>query len=242
MMCGVNTCLFMLVSGYGLNGKENVVIVELKQWEMEAIVLEKNRARNRARILAGYCWNWPKATRNNTNFHDIEIGDYSISWNLNGGDAFAISDESVHEAGCIHTSQGLEFDYTGVIIGNDMRFENGKVITDYTKRAKTDNSLKGIKTLAKKDKEKAEQVADEIIKNTYRTLMTRGMKGCYVYCTDAALAQYFKKLLKQKNRNKKHGIKTITLFSDSSKRTELYKSSRTIADYPANAFQTNGSI
>ena len=188
----------MLVSGYGLNGKENIVIVELKQWEMEAIVLEKNRARNRARILAGYCWNWPKATRNNTNFHDIEIGDYSISWNLNGGDAFAISDESVHEAGCIHTSQGLEFDYTGVIIGNDMRFENGKVITDYTKRAKTDNSLKGIKTLAKKDKEKADQVADEIIKNTYRTLMTRGMKGCYVYCTDTALAEYLKKLLKQK--------------------------------------------
>ena len=57
---------------------------------------------------------------------------------------------------------------------------------------------KGIKTLAKKDKEKADQVADEIIKNTYRTLMTRGMKGCYVYCTDTALAQYFKKLLKQK--------------------------------------------
>ena len=83
----------MLVSGYGLNGKENVVIVELKQWEMEAIVLEKNRARNRARILAGYCWNWPKATRNNTNFHDIEIGDYSISWNLNGGDAVRIMKE-----------------------------------------------------------------------------------------------------------------------------------------------------
>lgn len=58
--------------------------------------------------------------------------------------------------------------------------------------------LKGIKTLAKKDKEKADRVADEIIKNTYRTLMTRGMKGCYVYCTDVALAQHFKKLLKQK--------------------------------------------
>ena len=72
------------------------------------------------------------------------------------------------------------------------------MITDYTKRAKTDNSLKGIKKLAKKDKEKANQVADEIIKNTYITLMTRGMKGCYVYCTDTALAQYFKKLLKQK--------------------------------------------
>ena len=74
--------------------------------------------RKRANILAIFL----------TNFHDIEIGEYSISWNLNGGDDFAISEESVHEAGCIHTSQGLEFDYTGVIIGDDMRFENGKVI------------------------------------------------------------------------------------------------------------------
>ena len=53
----------------------------------------------------------------------------------------------------------MEFDYTGVIIGDDMRFENGKVITDYTKRAKTDNSLKGVKTLAKKDKEKAAHIS-----------------------------------------------------------------------------------
>ena len=83
-----------------------------------------------------------------------------------------------------------------------MRFENGKVITDYTKRAKTDNSLKGIKTLAKKDKEKADRVADEIIKNTYRTLMTRGMKGCYVYCTDQRLSAYLKRCLgTQKARN-----------------------------------------
>lgn len=190
-------------ANYDLDGIDYDIRICDTPAEMETIVLEKNRARNRARILAGYCWNWPKATRNNTNFHDIEIGNYSISWNLNGGDAFAISEESIHEAGCIHTSQGLEFDYTGVIIGDDMRFENGKVITDYTKRAKTDNSLKGIKTLAKRDKEKADQVADEIIKNTYRTLMTRGMKGCYVYCTDAALAQYFKKLLKQNDKGVK---------------------------------------
>ena len=113
---------------------------------MEAIVLEKNRIRNRARILAGYCWNWPKATRNNTNFHDIKIGDYSISWNLNGGDAFAISEESVHEAGCIHTSQGLEITIIQVLsLAMICDLKTGKVITDYTKRAKTDNSLKGIK-------------------------------------------------------------------------------------------------
>ena len=116
-MCGVN---------YDLDGIDYDIRIRDTPEEMEAIVLEKNRARNRARILAGYCWNWPKATRNNTNFHDIEIGDYSISWNLNGGDAFAISDESVHEAGCIHTSQGLEFDYTGVIIGMICDLKTGK--------------------------------------------------------------------------------------------------------------------
>ena len=91
---------------------------------------------------------------------------------------------------------GLEFDYVGVIIGDDLRYENGKVITDFTKRAKTDQSLKGIKTLFKENPEKAQAVADEIIKNTYRTLMTRGMKGCYVYCTDKKLAVYLRECLK----------------------------------------------
>ena len=79
-----------------------------------------------------------------------------------------------------------------------MRYENDKVITDYTKRAKTDNSLKGIKTMAKENQDKANQVAEEIINNTYRTLMTRGMKGCYVYCTNKALAEYLKEKLDQR--------------------------------------------
>lgn len=163
--------------------------------EVENFVLDKNKLRNRARILAGYCWNWPKETRSDSSYHDIKIGNYGISWNLDDGDAFAVNEESVHEAGCIHTSQGLEFDYVGVIIGDDMRFENGHIITDYNKRAKTDNSLNGIKALAKIDPDKADEIADEIIKNTYRTLMTRGMKGCYVYCTNNELADYLKKRL-----------------------------------------------
>lgn len=185
-------------ANYDLDGIDYDIRICDTPAEMESIVIEKNKQRNRARILAGYCWNWPKATRNNTNYHDIVIGDYGISWNLDSGDAFAINKESIHEAGCIHTSQGLEFDYVGVIIGDDMRYENDKVITDYTKRAKTDNSLKGIKMLAKENQDKANQVAEEIIKNTYRTLMTRGMKGCYVYCTNKALAEYFKEKLNQR--------------------------------------------
>ncbi len=135
--------------------------------------------------------------RKNTEYHDITIGDFGMSWNLEGGDAFAISETSVNEVGCIHTSQGLEFDYVGVIIGDDMRYEDNHIVTDYTKRAKTDQSLKGIKKLSKENPEEANKRADEIIKNTYRTLMTRGMKGCYVYCTNEGMKQYLKERLGQ---------------------------------------------
>ena len=153
-------------------------------------VLEKNEASNKARILAGYCWEWPKAGRADTDVHEIQIGDFGISWNLSGGQQYAISPTSVNEAGCIHTTQGLEFEYIGVIIGDDLRYENGCLVTDFTKRAKSDQSIKGLKKMAKEDPERAAKLADEIIKNTYRTLMTRGMKGCCVYATDPGLRAY----------------------------------------------------
>lgn len=165
--------------------------------ELKEIIFEKNKIKNNSRLVAGYCWNWIKEGKNNSNIHDIQIGDFSMSWNLGDSSTWAIDLDSVNEIGCIHTSQGLEFDYVGVIIGNDLRYENGKIITDFTERAKTDQSLKGIKGMYKKEPEKALAIADEIIKNTYRTLMTRGMKGCYVYCEDPALENY----LREKSEN-----------------------------------------
>ncbi len=158
--------------------------------ELREKVVSRNQSSNKARILAGYCWNWPKSGRSDTNAHEIKIGDFEISWNLEGGDAFAISPTSINEAGCIHTTQGLEFEYVGVIIGDDLRYEGGHLVADYRKRAKTDQSIKGLKKLEQEDPERAHHLADEIIKNTYRTLMTRGMKGCYVYATDPALREY----------------------------------------------------
>ncbi len=132
-----------------------------------------------------------------SNSPNIVIGDdFAMSWNLDGGRTYATDPNSINEVGCIHTTQGLEFDYVGVIIGEDMRYEGGHIVTDFTRRAKTDQSLKGIKSLYKEDPAKAEAIADEIIKNTYRTLMTRGMKGCYVYCCDERLAEYLKKRLR----------------------------------------------
>ena len=80
----------------------------------------------------------------------------------------------------------------GVIIGDDMRYESDRIVTDFTKRARTDQSMKGIKKLYKENPQQANELADEIIKNTYRTLMTRGMKGCYIYCVDKKLGEYLK--------------------------------------------------
>ena len=78
-----------------------------------------------------------------------------------------------------------------------MRYEDDHIVTDYTKRASTDNSLKGIKKIANEQgKEVAQKIAENIIKNTYRTLMTRGMKGCYVYCTNRELHEYMMKTKK----------------------------------------------
>lgn len=182
-------------ANYTLEGLDYEVVLCDDPEDLRRAIIEKNKTDNRSRILAGYCWDWPKDSRKNSDFHDIKIGDFGISWNLDDGQAFAISEKSVNEAGCIHTTQGLEFDYVGVIIGDDMRYENGHVVTDFTKRAKTDQSLKGIKKMFKENPDKARKRADEIIKNTYRTLLTRGMKGCYIYCTDPGLREYIRSRL-----------------------------------------------
>ena len=162
--------------------------------EMYDAIKSKNEINNKSRILAGYCWNWPKEGRTTTLVKDIQIPEHNfgISWNLGNSTTYAIDPDSINEAGCIHTTQGLEFEYVGVIIGDDLRYENGKLIVDINKRAKTDQSIKGIKKLFKENPEEAQRIANEIVKNTYRTLMTRGQKGCYIYCTNKELANYFK--------------------------------------------------
>ena len=165
--------------------------------EVRSLIEEKNKINNKSRIVAGYCWNWISNGKNNSEIHDIEIPEYNfgMSWNLGNSTTWAIDSDSVNEVGCIHTCQGLEFDYVGVIIGDDLRYENDHIVTDYTKRASTDSSLKGINKIAREcGQETANKIADNIIKNTYRTLMTRGMKGCYVYCTDNKLTEYLKNM------------------------------------------------
>ncbi|HEY4602292.1 MAG TPA: DUF2075 domain-containing protein [Cerasibacillus sp.] len=161
-------------------------------------IKELNKINNKSRVVAGYCWNWNKDTRMQSDVPDIVIPEYNfgISWNLGNTETWAIDENSVNEAGVIHTCQGLEFDYVGVIIGDDLIYQEGRVQTDYTKRAKTDRSLFGIKKMMKEKPEEATKLADDIIRNTYRTLLTRGQKGCFVFCTNKPLADYLRERIK----------------------------------------------
>ena len=160
--------------------------------EMRNAIVEKNKKNNKARLLAGYCWNWE--SKGDLSQQDIKIPEqeFSAQWNFGNTSTWAIDEHSVEQIGCIHTSQGLEFEYVGVIIGDDLRCHNGVVFTDYSKRAKTDQSLKGLVGKCRKNDREALKFADKIIRNTYKTLLSRGMKGCYVYCTNKELAEFIK--------------------------------------------------
>jgi DUF2075 family protein len=158
---------------------------------MRDAIFEKNKIANKSRLVAGYCWNW--VSKNDTKKTDINLPEFGFQmpWNFaQESYLWSIKPDSVGEVGCIHTCQGLELDYVGVIIGKDLIYREGQVLVDPSSRAKTDTSIKGYKTMLKSDPEKARNLIRGIIKNTYRTLMTRGMKGCYVWCEDAELREH----------------------------------------------------
>lgn len=155
----------------------------------EAIIVKNTQ--NKARVVAGYCWPW--LSKNDPQADDIVIGEhYRRQWNLDkDGPLWIIAPESVEQVGCIHTCQGLEVDYIGVIIGPDFIVRDGKIITVPEERDRHDKTIRGYKKRLKIDPEQVKAEVDLIIKNTYRTLMTRGMKGCYVFCDDQETAKYF---------------------------------------------------
>ena len=140
-------------------------------------------------MVAGYCYDWN--VKNNRGPWDIVIGPhFKAKWNLKDDSIWAINPDSFEEVGCIHTAQGLEFDYVGVIIGRDLTYntETFKVETHQEAISKDDKSS-GIRTL------RNTQEARRLILNTYKVLLNRGQKGCYVYCEDEALRNYFRSVL-----------------------------------------------
>ena len=166
--------------------------------DLRDLIFEKNKIANKARLVAGYCWKWQSKNDRTGQVKDVTIDEYDFAmrWNLaSDGNLWILKPDAVNEIGCIHTCQGLEMDYVGVIIGPDLIVRNGKIITDATKRAGSDKSVHGYKKMYAEDHEVAEALADRIIKNTYRTLMTRGQKGCHIFSVDAETQRYFHEMI-----------------------------------------------
>jgi DUF2075 family protein len=163
--------------------------------ELHALIKDRN-ANNKARVVAGYCWDW-NSKRDPGKFDIVmpEFG-YQRQWNLDrDGSLWIMAKDSVEEVGCIHTCQGLELDYVGVIVGPDLIARDARLVTDPAARSKMDRSIRGWKKLMQSDPGTTAERLDRIIRNTYRTLMTRGMKGCYVYFTDAGARETFARAL-----------------------------------------------
>ena len=152
--------------------------------EMRSELRIKNEINNKARMVAGYCYDWN--VKNKRGEWDITLpNDFNAKWNLEGDDIWAINPKSFEEVGCIHTCQGMEFDYVGVIIGKDLIYQDNLVKTNKFAISKDDKTskIRGCKN---------ESLADRLIRNTYKVLLTRGQKGCYIYCEDENLSKYIK--------------------------------------------------
>jgi len=167
--------------------------------EMREEIIRLNRDSNKARMVAGYCWDW--ASKNDESLCDIDIPNtgFKARWNLQRhGMTWLIQPDSVNEVGCIHTCQGLELDHVAVLIGPDLLVRDGNLEVDAGKRSRHDKSVRGFKKMLRDDPSEARALADRIIKNTYRTLMTRGQKSCLIYSTDPETREYFRSCLMSK--------------------------------------------
>jgi hypothetical protein len=161
--------------------------------ELFATIRDKNAMGFKSRMVAGYCWNWVSKKTPLEDDIVLNDGNFSAKWNLaEHGSLWIEKENSINEIGCIHTCQGLELDYVGVIIGPDLTYVNGRIEIDVSQRAKSDASIRGLKKMMKENPTDAELRGNAIVLNTYRTLLTRGMKGCYIYCTNQELSEHFR--------------------------------------------------
>lgn len=171
----------------------------------DKLVLQNNVPNQTARIMAGFCWPWSKEVVNGDLIKDVCIGDFAMPWETSDDVPYQLLTKrypkwyewaykplGIEQVGCIYTAQGFEFDYAGVIIGNDLKYDliNKKIITD--KSACKDPVLR-------RNVKEANMTFDDYVRNIYRVLMSRGMKGCYLYVVDDGLRYYFKTLLNKMN-------------------------------------------
>ena len=159
---------------------------------LENAVRAKASAGHTARVTAGFCWDWSLPDDHGLLREDIVIGDYRRPWDakpearklapgIPKASLWAYDPNGINQIGCVYTAQGFEFDYVGVIFGKDLVFDPREGKWRGIRQNSSDSVVKRSK----------DQFA-ELVKNTYRVLLSRGMKGCYVYFMDDDTRNFFR--------------------------------------------------
>lgn len=179
----------------GLDGDFEFEVVDSPHELYNKVVKEKG-----GRLLAGYAWDWNTKLVDGEVSKDVTIDEhqFAMPWNDPNRIDWAIHPEGADQIGCIHTVQGLEMEYVGVIIGKDLTYDSETMSLQVNREHFKD---KGARPAKPKGIYKVDPL-DQLVRNTYKTLMTRGMKGCYVYCVDEQLGERIKKLMNKNSENK----------------------------------------
>jgi len=150
----------------------------------------KNSSYGLARLVAGYSWRW--VSKSSPELHDIEIGDVKLRWNSTNAD-WINTHGAESEVGCIHTTQGYDLNYTGVIFGHEIRYEEqlDQIVIDETNY----HDRNGKQTITNPEDLK------QYILNIYRTIMLRGIRGTFVYACDSSLRRYLKRHIESYKSN-----------------------------------------
>jgi len=162
---------------------------------MEQLLAEKLAEHQNARMAAGYCWPWSDPRSDGSLVADVTIGDWSRPWNLKGersvGDAppaalWASDDRGFGQVGCVYTAQGFEYEWNGVILGPDLVWRDDHWVT--VRSANRDPDFRNTKRVSDAD-------FDVLVRNVYKVLLTRGLRGVYLYSTDAETQRFLGQLV-----------------------------------------------
>lgn len=165
---------------------------------LEGAIRAKAELGYTARVMAGFCWPWTKKLDDNGDLiKDVEIGDYKRPWNaqeeLTGmrkgipkSQFLAYEDGGINQIGCVYTAQGFEFDYAGIIFGKDLRYNPDTAEWEGFSECSYDGQVKSSVDFL------------QLVKNTYRVLLGRGMKACYVHFMDKDTERYFRSRIRKK--------------------------------------------
>lgn len=169
------------------SGKYNLLLFD-SLTDMVSEIKARNQEDGLSRLIAGYAWSWKSKAQENRHLYDIEIEDVKLRWNSKNVDW--VSDDSLaDEVGCIHTTQGYDLNYSGIIFGPEISFDPEKNEIIILPEKYCDRAGKiGIKDPADLKK---------YILNIYKTILLRGIKGTYVYVCDAQLRKYFSNFIQR---------------------------------------------